>query len=359
MADIDSNQPIFSRGTSAPVIVSATTGANLTTNPIFVRLTDGADASLISAGGALSVILAANSGVDIGDVDVTSVIPGTGATNLGKAEDAVAADGDTGVMALTVRRDTAASSAGLTGDYATLNTNSTGDLYVSLDGETVTTTFNASFTDDAAYTVAVDKVVATGGIFDDTATDSVDEGDIGVFRMTADRKQLTRIVGATDTNRLDIDASGHAQVDIAAISVTAVPVSKNSSANAETNPLFVQVVSGVVSGIEVISYDTSAAIAVDASDNHDYTVTAAKTLKVQKIMASASGAMKVEVQSGPVLSLTTKAVGFSSATQPFVEFEFYGLLEVPDTSTGTLRIIRTNRDEAAMDVYSTIIGTEV
>lgn len=50
--------------------------------------------------------LAANSGVDIGDVDVTSVIAGTGATNLGKAEDAGHTTGDTGVYVLGVRNDT-------------------------------------------------------------------------------------------------------------------------------------------------------------------------------------------------------------------------------------------------------------
>lgn len=44
--------------------------------------------------------LAANSGVDIGDVDVTSVVPGTGATNLGKAIDSVVGGTDTGVAML-------------------------------------------------------------------------------------------------------------------------------------------------------------------------------------------------------------------------------------------------------------------
>ena len=44
--------------------------------------------------------LAANSGVDIGDVDATSVIPGTGATNLGKAIDNAAGATDTGVAML-------------------------------------------------------------------------------------------------------------------------------------------------------------------------------------------------------------------------------------------------------------------
>jgi hypothetical protein len=44
----------------------------------------------LPAGTAAIGKLAANSGVDIGDTDVTSVIPGTGATNLGKAIDTAA-----------------------------------------------------------------------------------------------------------------------------------------------------------------------------------------------------------------------------------------------------------------------------
>lgn len=56
--------------------------------------------------------------------------PGTGATNLGKAEDSVHASGDVGIEMLTKRTDTAASSAGTDGDYATLNTDSTGHAWV-------------------------------------------------------------------------------------------------------------------------------------------------------------------------------------------------------------------------------------
>jgi len=43
---------------------------------------------------------------NIGDVDVLSVVPGTGATNLGKAEDSAHTTGDVGVMVLGVRNDT-------------------------------------------------------------------------------------------------------------------------------------------------------------------------------------------------------------------------------------------------------------
>lgn len=54
---------------------------------------------------------------NIGDVDILSVIPGTAATNLGKAEDAVHGTGDTGVMMLGVRADTLVAKAGTDGDY--------------------------------------------------------------------------------------------------------------------------------------------------------------------------------------------------------------------------------------------------
>jgi len=48
----------------------------------------------------------------------TTLTPGTGAANLGKAEDAVAASGDTGVMALGVRRDALTTSASAAADYS-------------------------------------------------------------------------------------------------------------------------------------------------------------------------------------------------------------------------------------------------
>lgn len=62
-------------------------------------------------------------------VAVTGVVAGTGATSLGKAEDAVAGSGDTGVMMLAVRRDTAAGNAAA-GDYHELQVDATGHLRV-------------------------------------------------------------------------------------------------------------------------------------------------------------------------------------------------------------------------------------
>lgn len=60
-------------------------------------------------------------------VDVTRVVPGTGATNLGKAEDAVHASGDVGVMALGVVGHT----PGAVGDYTPFVINTNGGLATS------------------------------------------------------------------------------------------------------------------------------------------------------------------------------------------------------------------------------------
>lgn len=116
-----------------------------------------------------------------GSVAVTSVIPGTGATNLGKAEDAVHASGDVGVMSLAVRND-AGTALSADGDYSVLQTDSIGRLRVTGGG--------TSNVDDSAFGIGVDSVVPTGLLADETATDSVNEGDVGIPRMTLNRKAI-------------------------------------------------------------------------------------------------------------------------------------------------------------------------
>jgi hypothetical protein len=83
--------------------------------------------------------LAANDGVDIGDVDVTSIIPGVGATNLGKAIQSPQGTTDTGVPALVVRNDTLADLSGADGDYSPLQVNATGALYTTVDSSALPT----------------------------------------------------------------------------------------------------------------------------------------------------------------------------------------------------------------------------
>lgn len=70
----------------------------------------------------------------------TSVVPGTGATNLGKAEDAAHASGDTGVFALTVRNDNLAITYGADQDYNVLATDKNGRVMVAQKAATGTLT---------------------------------------------------------------------------------------------------------------------------------------------------------------------------------------------------------------------------
>ncbi len=85
---------------------------------------------------------------NIGDVDVLSVVPGTSATSLGKAEDASHSSGDTGVMALGVRNDAGTALAGTDGDYIPLSTDSSGFLRVNVSaGGTSGTQYTEADTD--------------------------------------------------------------------------------------------------------------------------------------------------------------------------------------------------------------------
>jgi len=156
----------------------------------------------LPAGSAAIGKLAANSGVDIGDVDVTSVVPGTGATNLGKAEDAAHSSGDTGVMTLAVRNDTPAALGGSDGDYAPLQVNSAGSLY------TKDETGEAGSILVTGTTAVTSAISGTAFIAIQFIEDSVfDSGNDGLTSATNQLYPSTQYTGT------DIDADGGAVAD--------------------------------------------------------------------------------------------------------------------------------------------------
>ena len=145
--------------------------------------------------------MAANSGVDIGDVDVTSIVPGTGATNLGKAEDAAHSSGDVGVMSLAVRNDDVAALGGADGDYAPLQVNAAGSLYtVDATGEAGSILVTG--------TTAVTSPSNTKFIAIQFIEDSVfDSGNDGLISATNQLYPSTQYTGT------DIDGDGGAVAD--------------------------------------------------------------------------------------------------------------------------------------------------
>jgi hypothetical protein len=85
---------------------------------------------------------------------------------------------------------------------------------------TFTTSDTATLVDDAAFTPATSRVLMVGAEFDNVAVDSVDEGDAGALRMSANRNLLVNIRDAAGNERgLNVDAAGAIGVTHGTLSV--------------------------------------------------------------------------------------------------------------------------------------------
>lgn len=108
-------------------------------------------------------------------------------------------------------------------------------------------------------------------------------------------------------------------------------------------------------GVETVNFNAGTAIAAGAVSNHDFTFTQAS--KLYQVLASASGKLKVELQieTGAATGVfSTVAVAFNSTATPNIELTLNKYALVP--SGARVRVIRTNKDNQAQDVYSTIVG---
>ena len=136
-----------------------------------------------------------------------------------------------------------------------------------------------------------------------------------------------------------------------------ITITSGGAVNSPTNPVFVT--SSDVVGTPITSYQTVASLAKGASTNMDYTVSAAKTFYTNQIWATSSGKIKVQVEYETAAAsgiFNTFWVAFNSTAETNI------LIPVPNSKTqvtgARIRIVITNLDNAAMDVYSTLSGTE-
>ena len=106
----------------------------------------------------------------------------------------------------------------------------------------------------------------------------------------------------------------------------------------------------------VCDYATASSVAGGSTSNHDYTVTT--SMKVSEVSFASSGAGKVELKVGPVASLVSKWVAFVPKAGGEVKMVFNPPIVVPTTSTGTVRLVMTNRENTSQDLYSTIVGVD-
>ena len=314
--------------------VSATRDANLVTNPIFVELTDGTNAIGVTAGAL--------------DVNIAS-----GAVIVQYNEDTAHVTGDTGNLSLVVRNDVLATLVSADGDYSALQVDADGALYITISDATLAVTQSGTWTVDLGPT--------DNAVLDAIAASLVDvelNTDYGLVIGGGVEATALRVTIANDsTGLLTVDAN---QLDVDDLNLTddAVKISGNANANTELNPIFTYNVNAVVSGEEIHDYDTAAAVASDTGSNHDYAVVG--TFLLKSVIVSASGDCKFEIQTGPTVSLATVAVGFLTGKEGDTkQITFDPAIEVPNTGTGLVRVIRTNREGAANDVYSTIIGSDI
>lgn len=200
----------------------------------------------------------------------------------------------------------------------------------------------------------IDRVVRTSelgaltpdGVYD--VANNTKPGNTGLIASSRnatpdDTTQTQRLTSVTNSTKRLLDVSIH---------------DENGAAFSASNPLPVTSVDS--EGTEVNNYQTNAAVAAGASSNHDYTVTALMTLKLSQIWASASSKMKIEVQieTGVATGVfNTRFVGFNSTSNTNIYIPVNENISV--TAGVRVRVIRTNKDNQAQDLYSTISGHEI
>jgi hypothetical protein len=177
-----------------------------------------------------------------GQTKIGSITPGTGATNLGKAEDAAHTTGDVGVMSLAIRNAAGSALAGTEGDYSSFSVNQFGSV---IAGPSLTNMGSADIT--AGILKAEDSAAASGDAL---------VGVAGVIQTT-----LATPAAAGDYAALAMGSNGQALVtglyDV-------LNTSTDQIASREDNPL----TSDGTAGLKVL-YQTQDPLTVDQGTNGD------------------------------------------------------------------------------------------
>lgn len=113
-------------------------------------------------------------------------------------------------------------------------------------------------------------------------------------------------------------------------------------------------------GTEIHDFAKGDSIANSATSEHTYVVPNGTTALLYGIHSSASGMMKSELQIGDGAAsevFASKDVNFNSTANPSANFDFYKVpIKVIGTTDGTtIKLIKTNLDTQAQDLYSTFI----
>ena len=231
-------------------------------------------------------------------------------------------------------------------------TESAGDIDVFISDATTSTQKLKVNADGSIDTNQVpgSKIIITDG------TDDLEVNADGSINVKQDK--LAFATDTVDVSGSDVTATVTAvDLDIRDLSASTDSVQANlfdeaGVAYSQANPLPVELTQDQ-SGDEIVDFNTSAAVAKDASVNHDYSVSAGKTFLGEEAWVSGSGKLKAEL----LVNGAIKWVGFNSTANPNIRIPLEKIMKA--NATEVIRFTITNRDKQAQDVYSTLTGLEI
>ncbi len=351
----------------------------------------------VTAAFELNVIASAQPGIDLGDMDILSIIPGVGPTNLGKAESATHVTADTGVAVWGVRND-AETLLAADGEYIPFMMSSAGRVLVETQGGAGGT----SETDDDPFVTGTTLYVPVGGIFDDVSPNDLEENDGGAVRMSTKREMYTNIRDGAGNERsanvtaafeVNVIATAQPGIDLGDFDILSGPTGASAlemqgtaadGAAAVGNPvlmageeaggnaqsllvdsngrLSVDINSGGGESLPTApvrthssSTDTAAAATFDA----DGPESGGSTTKLAGFDAVASVPLKIEIQDVADGTGTTRSVMFAQAGEccqwRAPHRNYYSTAHPTNAGFDGWRLVLTNLDnENAADLYGTL-----
>jgi|GEM_PF-2004239 len=194
LSESDFDTKIGATNESAPASDTASSGLNGRLQRIAQRITSLialVPAALTGSGNFKVSLQESNAS------QATTIVDGGNVTLGSKADAKSTATDTTSVSIMSVLKQISASVQAAASSLA-------GTITVAAHAVTNAGTFavqdSEKIADDAAFTVGTTKVMPSGFLADESSTDSVDEGDIGIARMTLDRKQ--HVVTELESNSL-------------------------------------------------------------------------------------------------------------------------------------------------------------
>ena len=358
------------RALTAADVVTANQGtANSTANAWPTKVTDGTNSAAVKAAStaalaadpSLVVAFSPNTGLPTGANTIGSVNQGTSPWVSRDQSDGPVTPG-------TVASFSQLGGAQFNTTLPTLTTGQQAALQADASGRLLTA---ATSVDDKNFgTVGANTVRSAAQIGNATGAANFGAGATGAQTLRVEANQgaanatpwnenVSQFGGSAVATGTGASGAGIPRVTVSNDSAVLANIQVAGSAVTSLNPVPV-VLSTSSPGTPIQNYNTVASVAAAATSNHDYTVTAAKTFIFDRVWATGSGKIKIEIQIETGVAsgvFTTRFVAFNSTATPNIDLDMTANFSV--AAGVRVRVIRTNRDNQSQDVYSTIQGTEI